>query len=307
MLTGLSAFPLTPLRDDEIDIPAFERLVSRLEAAGVDSITALGSTGSYLYLDRDERRLVARAAVASAGATPVMVGIGALRTSQVQRLADDAQEAGAAAVLLAPVSYQPLTDDDVFGLYDDVTAGLSVPLVVYDNPGTTRFTFTDELYARIATLPNVASIKIPPVPADPAAAAAHVQRIRALLPEHVTIGVSGDAAAATGLEAGCDAWYSVIGGLLPEPALAITRGALAGDAAGRVAAAAASARLEPLWRLFREHGSLRVTAALAEHLGLATAPSLPRPLRGLDAAARARVASFADTLGADPDPDSVTA
>lgn len=305
MFTGLSAFPLTPLRGDSVDLSAFERLVGRLDAAGVDSITALGSTGSYLYLDRDERRRVARAAVASAGATPVMVGIGALRTSQVQRFADDAQEAGAAAVLLAPVSYQPLTDDDVFGLYDDVTAGLSVPLVVYDNPGTTRFTFTDELYARIAALPNVASIKIPPVPADPAAAAAHVQRIRALLPENVTIGVSGDAAAVTGLEAGCDAWYSVIGGLLPEPALAITRGALAGDAAGHEAAAAASARLEPLWQLFREHGSLRVTAALAEHLGLATAPSLPLPLRGLDAAARARVASFAHTLGAEPEPTTI--
>ncbi|MCS5723795.1 dihydrodipicolinate synthase family protein [Herbiconiux sp. CPCC 203407] len=299
MFTGLSAFPLTPLVDDTVDLPAFERLVGGLDVAGVDSITALGSTGSYLYLDRDERRLVARAAVESAGATPVMVGIGALRTSQVQRLADDAQEAGAAAVLLAPVSYQPLTGDDVLGLYTDVTAGLSVPLVVYDNPGTTRFTFTDELYARIAALPNVASIKIPPVPADPADAAAHVQRIRALLPEHVTIGVSGDAAAVTGLEAGCDAWYSVIGGLLPEPALAITRGALAGDPAGHEAAAAASARLEPLWQLFREHGSLRVTAALAEHLGLATVPSLPLPLRGLDAAGRARVATFAEMLDAD--------
>jgi 4-hydroxy-tetrahydrodipicolinate synthase len=308
MFTGLSAFPLTPLREDAVDLRAFERLVGRLDGAGVDSITALGSTGSYLYLDRDERRLVARAAVASAGATPVMVGIGALRTSQVQRLADDAQEAGAAAVLLAPVSYQALTDDDVLGLYTDVTAGLSVPLVVYDNPGTTHFTFTDDLYARIAALPNVASIKIPPVPADPAEAAAHVQRIRALLPEHVTIGVSGDSAAATGLGAGCDAWYSVIGGLLPEPALTITRGALAdhaagdaaGDAAGREAAAAASARLEPLWQLFREHGSLRVTAALAEHLGLVTGPSLPLPLRGLDVAARARVAAFAQTLDADP-------
>jgi 4-hydroxy-tetrahydrodipicolinate synthase len=304
MFTGLSAFPLTPLRDDTVDLGAFERLVGRLDDAGVDSITALGSTGSYLYLDRDERRLVARAAVASAGATPVMVGIGALRTSQVQRLADDAQEAGAAAVLLAPVSYQALTDDDVLGLYTDVTAGLSVPIVVYDNPGTTHFTFTDDLYARIAALPNVASIKIPPVPADPAEAAARVQRIRALLPEHVTIGVSGDSAAATGLGAGCDAWYSVIGGLLPEPALAITRGALAddaaGDAAGHEAAAAASARLEPLWQLFREHGSLRVTAALAEHLGLVTGPSLPLPLRGLDTAARARVAAFAETLDADP-------
>lgn len=46
MFTGLSAFPLTPLHDDQVDEQAFIGLVQRLAAAGVDSITALGSTGS---------------------------------------------------------------------------------------------------------------------------------------------------------------------------------------------------------------------------------------------------------------------
>ncbi len=287
MLTGLSAFPLTPLRDDRIDLPAFERIVTRLAAAEVDSITVLGSTGSYAYLDLDERRLVAHAAIEYAAGTPVIVGIGALRTSQVQVLADDAQAAGADAVLLAPVSYQKLTEDDVFGLYEDIAARLSVPLIVYDNPGTTHFTFTDDLYAGIAALPGVASIKIPGVPADAAAARDRVARIRERVGPGVTIGISGDSAAATGLSAGCEVWYSVIGGSLPEPALRITRAARSGNAD---ATAAESARLQPLWDLFAAHGSLRVTAAIAEHLGLAERSSLPRPIRGLDDRARGDVA-----------------
>ncbi|RNE67377.1 dihydrodipicolinate synthase family protein [Cryobacterium tepidiphilum] len=293
MFTGLSAFPLTPLRDDEFDEDAYARLVSRLARSGVDSITALGSTGSYAYLDRAERSRVARSAVQHAGSTPVIVGIGALRTSLVQALADDAQEAGASAVLLAPMSYQPLTDDDVFGLYEDVTADLSIPLVVYDNPGTTHVTFSDDLYARIAELPRVASIKIPPVPSQPAAARQRVQDIRSRIPDHVGIGISGDGSAAVGLAAGCDAWYSVIAGTLPAPALAISRAAHTGDHA---AALAESARLQPLWDLFAQFGSLRVTAAIAEHLQLVSTPSLPRPLRGLDADARARIARVVDEL-----------
>ena len=57
MFAGLSAFPLTPLDETgAIDEPAFERLVARLADAGVDSIGALGSTGSYAYLDRDGAR-----------------------------------------------------------------------------------------------------------------------------------------------------------------------------------------------------------------------------------------------------------
>ncbi|MGF7001169.1 dihydrodipicolinate synthase/N-acetylneuraminate lyase [Paraburkholderia sp. GAS32] len=86
---------------------------------------------------------------------------------------------------------------------------ISVPLCVYDNPGTTHFEFTDELHGRIASLPNVASIKIPGVPSDLGEAVARVNRLRALIPSNVSIGVSGDAFGATGLNAGCDAWYSV--------------------------------------------------------------------------------------------------
>jgi hypothetical protein len=37
-----------------------------------------------------------------------------------------------------------------------------------------------------------------------------VSRLRALIPDTVTIGISGDASAAVGLLAGCDAWYSVL-------------------------------------------------------------------------------------------------
>ncbi|MFD7501729.1 dihydrodipicolinate synthase family protein [Streptomyces sp. NPDC059850] len=287
MFTGLSAFPLTPFTDDAIDEKAYAALVHRLATSGVDSIGALGSTGSYAYLTREERARAARVAVDHADGTPVIVGIGALRTRHVLEAAEDAQNAGAAGVLLAPLSYQRLTDDDVFGLYEDVSAHLSVPLVVYDNPGTTHVTFTDELHARVAALPHVASIKIPGVPADRPAAHARVQRLRQLLPATVTVGVSGDAFAATGLNAGCDAWYSVLAGTFPEPALALTRAAQSGDADR---ARAESQRLQPLWDLFARHGSLRVVAAAAAY-------DLPLPLRGLDAEARAEVATVLEELG----------
>jgi 4-hydroxy-tetrahydrodipicolinate synthase len=298
MFTGLSAFPLTPTSESGIDEHAYARLVNRLAQAGVDSIGALGSTGSYAYLSRDQRALAARIAVDAADGTPVMVGIGALRTSQVLTLAEDAQSAGASAVLLAPMTYQPLTDDEVFGLYEDVTRELSVPLCVYDNPGTTHVHFTDELHARIARLPRVASIKIPAVTDDPAAAKQRVEALRARIPEAVTIGISGDWAAANGFNAGCDVWYSVFGGLFPETALALTHAARNGDP-GR--AAALSDRLEPLWELFRRHGSLAVMSAAASHLRLAAEVNLPLPLRGLAPDTRRRLITVLEdlNLGAD--------
>lgn len=293
MFSGLSAFPLTPMNESGIDEAAFALLVQRLAAAGVDSIGALGSTGSYAYLSRAERVRVAQLAVEHAGNVPVIVGIGALRTRDVLALAEDAQKAGASAVLLAPVSYQKLSADEVFGLYETVARSLSVPLCVYDNPGTTHFEFSDELHGRIAQLPNVRSIKIPAVPADPDAARARVERLRALIPSRVSIGVSGDGFAATGLNAGCEAWYSAIGGLFPETALAITRAAQAGDAQE---ATRLSERLKPLWALFGQYGSLRVVAAAAELRGRVEQPCLPLPLKALDGAGRQQLAALLDEL-----------
>lgn len=295
LFSGLSAFPLTPLHNDHVDEQTFTALIERLAMLGVDSITALGSTGSYAYLTSAERARVAKLAVEHAGSTPVFVGVGDLRTSHVLAHVDAAEQAGGAGVLLAPVTYQALTTDDVFELYRTVTEHTELPVIVYDNPGTTHFTFTPELYSRIAELPGIASIKIPGVPSNQKEAIEHVAAIRAVVPEHVTVGVSGDAFAATGLNAGCDAWYSVIGGTLPEPALTITRAAREGRATEAVAE---SERLAPLWRLFAEFGgSLRVTAAIAEHLGLAPHGCLPLPIQGLTEAQRTRVVQVMDELG----------
>lgn len=184
---------------------------------------------------------------------------------------------------------------DVFELFRTVSEHTSLPVIVYDNPGTTHFSFTSDLYTRIAGLPGIASIKIPGVPSDPAEAREHMARIRSAVPAHVTIGISGDASAATGLNAGCEAWYSVIGGTLPEIAVAITRAAQQGRAADAVAE---SNRLAPLWDLFGEFGgSLRVIAAIAEQLGIAPTGCLPLPIQGLSDADRARVAVVVDVLG----------
>jgi 4-hydroxy-tetrahydrodipicolinate synthase len=283
MFTGLSAFPLTPLNNGLIDEKAFIKLIVRLTQANVDSIGALGSTGNYAYLSRKERAQIAKIAVDHSENIPVMVSIGAVRTSDILLLAEDAQAAGVDAVLLAPVSYQKLTQDEVYGLYAEVCRNLSVPLCLYDNPGTTHFEFSDELYARISALPHVNSIKIPGVPTDIDQAKSRVEKLRSILPSKVTIGVSGDWHAMNGVKAGCDIWYSVIAGLYPELARKIMLVATSDDLQ---LYELLTQQLEPLWALFRQFGSLRVIAAAAELEGIITESCLPAPLMSLNPEAR---------------------
>jgi 4-hydroxy-tetrahydrodipicolinate synthase len=294
MFTGLSAFPLTPITENGVDEVGFARLIDRLAAAKVDSIGALGSTGSYAYLTRDERARAVEIAVEHAGSVPVIVGVGAVSTRQVLAHVADAQDRGAAAVLLPAVTYQALSDDEVYGLYADVAMFADIPIVVYDNPGTTHVTFSDDLHARIAQLDGIASIKIPPVSRDLAKTRDRVARLRERLPEHVTIGISGDTVAPVSLLAGCDGWYSVLGGILPEPCLAITRAALAGDAqeTRRI-----TASLDAIWSLFPRFGSYRTVSVIAAHLGLIPPQNLPRPVRELVGADREAVIEAISSLG----------
>lgn len=264
MFRGVSAFPLTPLKNGTFDEQAFTHLLSPVVEAGVDSLGILGSTGSYAYLTVEERARVTRCAVEHAGNIPVIVSIGAMRLDDILRLADDAQTAGVSGVLMAPVSYQRLTDEEVFKLYETLTRQLSVPLCIYDNPATTGFAFSDELLFAVASLPNVGSIKLGRVPED-------LSQVRARLPDTVTLGIAGDWRAASALQAGFDVWYSVLAGLFPKAALAIARSGKSTE----------SERLEPLWDLFRRYGSVRVIAAAAEMRGKVATPGLPFPLQAI--------------------------
>lgn len=210
-----------------------------------------------------------------------MVCVGSVSTDAILHLADDAQAAGANALLLPAVSYQSLRDEEVFSLFETVTRHVSVPVCIYDNLGTTHFTFTDELHGRLSSLEGVCSVKIPGVPDSSAAAAERVEALRRHLRPGVTIGISGDAYAGLGLNAGCEVWYSVCGGLFPEMAKQITEAAAVKD---HQRVTALTDRLEPLWALFRKHGgSLRVIAAAAGVLGLTNTDCLPRPLQPLSA------------------------
>ncbi|GAK71692.1 putative dihydrodipicolinate synthase [Agrobacterium rubi TR3 = NBRC 13261] len=282
---GLSAFPLTPADEEGVvDAEALSRLIERLDAAEVDSIGLLGSTGSYAYLSRAERLRAIRATVESLkGKRQLIVSVGALRTSESVALAKDAEAAGADALLLAPVSYTPLTQEEAYHHFAAVAGSTSLPLCIYNNPSTTKFSFGDELLVRLAYIPHIRAVKMP-LPAD-MAFKDELERLRPRLGEGFAIGYSGDWGASQAVMQGADCWYSVIGGLLPVPSLRLLRAAQAGDA---TEVERIEAYFHPLWSLFQEFGSFRVVYAAANLLSL-THRQPPLPVMPLSVSDCARV------------------
>lgn len=292
ILTGLSAFPITPSdAGGHVDVAALRKLVAPLCAAGVGSIGLLGSTGSYPYLSRTERRRALEAALeGTSGRLPILVGVGALRTDEAIRLAQDAQAVGAAAGLLAPVSYTPLTEEEVFEHFARVAGESGLPLCIYNNPSTTHFQFSPALVGRLSRVTGIIAVKSPAP--EPHAVAAHLAELRSLVPGGFSLGYSGDWNSVEALLAGGDAWYSVVAGLFPQICMTIVRAVQNGDA---VEARRLNASLQPLWDLLKEFSSLRVIYASADLLGICRAQP-PRPILPLSGVARQRVADMLRAL-----------
>ncbi|UHD45762.1 dihydrodipicolinate synthase family protein [Aureimonas altamirensis] len=290
LFRGVSAFPITPANEDgRVDTDMLSHLVDRLCAAGVDSIGLLGSTGTYAYLTHDERRRAVEAAVeCSSGRVPLVVGVGALRSDLARDLARAAERAGADGLLMAPVSYTPLTQADAFEHYRTVAEATPLPFCVYNNPSTTHFTFSVDLLEQLSRLPTIKAVKMPlPAGGDFAKNLAELRQRMDLI-----VGYSGDWLAADALLAGADTWFSVVAGILPVPSLALGRAGLEGD---RETTERLNDAFQPLWQTFKAHGSLRVMYVLIDVLGLGKA-ELPRPLLSLSDVDRQVIADAVEPL-----------
>ncbi|MEL7228770.1 MAG: dihydrodipicolinate synthase family protein [Pseudomonadota bacterium] len=279
-LQGLSAFIVTPTNEHgKVNTDQLSRLVTHATQPGIASIGVLGSTGSYMYLSADQRARALAAAVEAAGGLPVIAGIGALTTHEVLQNLKAAETAGAAGALLAPVTYLPLTEPEVAHLFRTVAANTDLPVCFYNNPGTTGFTPSETLITDLATDGTIAAVKMPPAPEGDFAG--QIARLRAATPDDFVIGYSGDAFIAGALQAGADAWYSVLAGTLPDMALRLWK---AKDNPAQLAAV--NKNLAPLWALFNAHGSIRVIYEVVNILGLgpyaplAPQQPLPQEVRG---------------------------
>src|SRR5215210_9519506 len=97
MFEGLIPALVTPFDEDgEIDLQATEAVVERHIEAGVDGISALGSTGEFSHLTGPERRRFAEALVGMIdGRVPLVVGVRATGTREAVALARHVESVGA--------------------------------------------------------------------------------------------------------------------------------------------------------------------------------------------------------------------
>jgi dihydrodipicolinate synthase/N-acetylneuraminate lyase len=159
---GVFAFLVTPTKSggEAIDLDRLCRFIDFQIEAGVDGITIFGSTGGIGSFTEDERRQVIGAAAKQVdGRVPLVAGTGAMQTSEAVRLSKFAEDVGADAVLIVPITYWPLTEDEVIGHFEAIAAATSLPIGLYNNPWTTGVDVAPAAIARIAEIDSVGFVK----------------------------------------------------------------------------------------------------------------------------------------------------
>ena len=137
---------------DEKLAPDFDRYgehIGWLADAGCDGVTPNGSLGEYQVLTVEERAAVVETAVAAAPeGFAVIPGVAAYGWREAARWAEQAADAGAAAVMLLPPNGYRADDDAVVDHYRAVAA-VGLPVVAYNNPIDTKVDLVPELLARL--------------------------------------------------------------------------------------------------------------------------------------------------------------
>ena len=149
-LSGVCTITLTPFTEEgDVDLGGIGSLARLYLDSGVHGLTILGIMGEAHKLSDAERSIVMQRYLEAAGdRVPVVVGCSAAATKVTIEWAREAEESGAAAVMVAPPN-QVRTLDLVFAHYRRVAAAVSLPVVVQDEPVNTGVVMPAAFIARV--------------------------------------------------------------------------------------------------------------------------------------------------------------
>ena len=149
---GSYTVSITPFTADgkKIDVPAWKRFLDWQIKLGVPGIIVLGTTGEFLTVSDEERRLFVDTTVKHVkGRMHVLVGTMNAYTPHAVRYSAEAEELGADGLMIVPPYYYTPTEDEIFNYYKAICAKVSIPIMLYNNPFTSNVDMSAKLVARI--------------------------------------------------------------------------------------------------------------------------------------------------------------
>lgn len=268
---GVFAVSCTPFdQQGHVDESALRRhLRWLLEEGRVHGIIPTGSTGEFAFLSAQEREQVVTAAIDEVqGRVPLLVGAAACSTRDTIFFAQQAQRLGASGVMVVPPYYGHLSQEELYQHFAALAANIDIPIMLYNNPGTSGSDILPATIARLAQLPNIAAVK------ESTGVIQRVHEIQNLCGDQIEVLCGCDTLPLEMFAMGVEGWVAAPSNAIPSQCVRLFE--LAVEQKDFAAARALYTRTLPLFELFEGSGQyVQLNKAALEWLGRPI--GLPRP------------------------------
>lgn len=161
IMAGIMVPLVTPF-DEKIDLAPEKALplIERHLEVGVHGFYIGGSSGEgFLQSVSERHEFLKFVAEAVAGRGTLIAHVGALSSQDAWTLAEHAADCGYDLVSSTPPFYYNYSEQEVFDYYKDLSERSSLPVLLYNSPGTTGRKMSIDAQIAMLRLPNVIGSK----------------------------------------------------------------------------------------------------------------------------------------------------
>ena len=161
MLKGSLVALITPMNQDgSIHYEQLRDLIDWHINNGTDGIVAVGTTGESATLSVEEHLSVIEETVKHVGKRiPVIAGTGANNTAEAIALSQAAERLGADYTLSVVPYYNKPSQEGIYQHFKTIAEATSIPMIIYNVPGRTVVSMTNDTILRLAEIPNIVGVK----------------------------------------------------------------------------------------------------------------------------------------------------
>jgi 4-hydroxy-tetrahydrodipicolinate synthase len=211
-IEGTFCVMATPFKGNEdLDLEGFRSNIDYYIQNGIHGLVVGGSTGEFATLSPEEHRQIIKIAVdQNKGRVPLLAGTAHCSTRYTIEMSRYAQDAGVDGLLIVPPFYSLPKENEIYEHYSAISKAVSIPIMIYNNPFTSKVDMRPELIERLSKLPNITHIK------ESSSDVTRIWKIRELTKDKLTVFCGADNLAFESFMMGAKGWICIAANVLPR-------------------------------------------------------------------------------------------
>ena len=284
IFTGAGVAIVTPMKADlSVNYEKYGELLDFQMAGGTDAIIVCGTTGESSTLNDEEHTELIRFTVDRIhGRVPVIAGAGSNDTRYAIWLSQEAEKAGADALLHVTPYYNKTSQDGLVRHFNAIADEIDIPIILYNVPSRTGLDIQPETYLKLSAHKNIVATK------EASGNISEIARTARLCGDELTIYSGNDDQTVPLMSLGAKGVISVLSNIMPKETHELCRLYLEGRTSESTAMQLEL--LDIMNAVFIDVNPIPVKAALnlmGYNVGECRLPLAPMSAGGLDALSKA--------------------